>query len=174
MGVSLKIWASIDGQRVLEGLAKRSLPVRILIMNPKNPGLGPMINTKLPTENLDTTKLNTQSMDEYFRNIMKLNTAGSFQVRTIVRGLPHFQLILTDKTALVLQYMFCRGTQDSPLQQFPALSELYKAFFQEFDTLWTMNEIDQVSETKSFSKPSPRETAADEHQGTEFELRKPY
>jgi hypothetical protein len=157
MGVSLKIWGSHDGKRVLASLAERGLPVRVLIMDPTNPGLDAMINAKLPTERLDTAKTDIQGMEEYFRNIMKLNTTGAFQVRTIEKGMPHFQLILTDKNALVLQYMFCRGPQDSPLQLFPRQSELYGAFYQEFDDLWNVNEVNQTSERKPNSESLVRE-----------------
>jgi hypothetical protein len=113
-------------------------------MNPTNPGLDAMINTQLPAERLDAIKMDIQGMEEYFRNITKSN--ATFQVRAIEKGMPYFQLILTDKTALVLQYMFCRGTQDSPLQRIPRQSELYSAFFQEFEGLWNMNEVNQSSE----------------------------
>jgi hypothetical protein len=157
MGVSLKVWGSQDGKHVLEGLAERGLPVRVLIMDPTNPGLDAMINANLPTERLDTAKMNIQGMENYFRSIMKLNATGAFQVRTIKKGMPYFQLILTERTALVLQYMFCRGPQDSPLQQFPSQSELYGVFHREFEGLWNMNEVDQTSEIKSNSELSLRE-----------------
>jgi hypothetical protein len=144
MGVSLKIWGSYDGKRVLASLAER-VPVRVLLMNPANRGLDAMINVQLPAERLDAIKMDIQGMEDHFRNITKLN--ATFQVRTLEKGIPYFQLILTDKTALVLQYMFCRGTQDSPLQQILRQSELYGAFFQEFEDLWAMNEVNQMSET---------------------------
>lgn len=60
--------------------------------------------------------------------------------------MPHFQLILTEETSLVLQYMFSRGTAaDSPLQQFPAGSELHKAFRGEFETLWNTNGTEEAA-----------------------------
>jgi hypothetical protein len=114
-----------------------------------------MINTQLPAERLDAIKMDIEGMEERFRNITKLN--ATFQVRTIEKGMPYFQLILTDKTALVLQYMFSRGTQDSPLQQFPRQSELYGAFFQEFEDLWALNEVERMSEINSSSEASLRE-----------------
>ncbi len=106
MGLSLKVWTSPDGQRVLKESAERGLPVSILIMNANNPGLGPMINTRLPAEDLDAVVRQSLKMEEFFRSIMKFNSYGTFQVRTISEGIPYFQLIITDKTALVLQYMF--------------------------------------------------------------------
>jgi hypothetical protein len=174
MGLSLKIWTSPDGERVLKESAQRGLPTSILIMNANNPGLGPMINTRLPAEELDAVVRQSVKMEEFFRDIIKLNSRyGSFQIRTISEGIPYFQLIITDKTALVLQYMFCPGTGDSPLQQFPAGTELYAAFCKEFHYLWDINKID-VSETKSISTLSLRETETAEPPGAEFEPRKPY
>ena len=173
MGVSLKVWTSPDGQRVLKESAQRALPISILIMNANNPGLGPMINTRLPAEDLDVVVRQSIKMEEFFRSIMKFSSYGTFQVRTIAEGIPYFQLLVTDKTALVLQYMFCRGTGDSPLQQFPAGTELYSAFRKEFEDLWAMNEID-VGEAKLISTSSPREVELAEHPGAELEPRKPY
>jgi hypothetical protein len=49
--------------------------------------------------------------------------------------------MLTEETALVLQDMLSRGTADSPLQQFPAGSELHKAFRGKFEALWNANGI---------------------------------
>ena len=102
MGVSLKVWGSDDGRRVLDDLAKRRLPVKVLIMDAQNPGLAAMINTNLPSEDLQAVKLQTARMAEHFRGIAAAN-AESFEVRQLRQGLPHFQLIVTEKTALVLQ-----------------------------------------------------------------------
>jgi putative hemolysin len=127
MGVSLKVWRLSDGKRVLASLAER-VPVRVLIMHPNNPGLQSMINPQLSGQRLDALKMDIQEMEESFRSIAKLNP--SFQFRVLEKGMPYFQLILTDKTALVLQYMFCRETQDSHLQYVPRQSELYALFLQ--------------------------------------------
>jgi hypothetical protein len=169
MGVSLKVWASTDGQRVLQGLARRGLKVRILIMSPSNPGLGAMINAQLPTESLQAVKEQTRRMEMYFRNFIKDNSYGTFQVRTINEGIPHFQLMITDQTALVVQYMFCRGTEDSPLQQFPVGTDLYGAFRQEFEDLWTMNDLTQVSYTNANLADSSAEQVKPDNPAAAFE-----
>ena len=139
MGVSLKVWATADGQRVLQDLASRRVPVKVLIMDAKNPGLASMINSDLAAEDLEAVKKQTQRMAEYFQGVAVANPA-TFEIRRINKGLPHFQLIATEKTVLVLQYMFSRGTADSPLQQFPSGSQLHGAFLDEFDKLWKLNE----------------------------------
>jgi len=140
MGVSLKVWASHDGQRVLNNLAARKISVRILIMDAENAGLTAMINTELPAEDLESVKRGTEKMVNFFGDIAAKNNAPTFEVRRLVKGLPHFQLTVTERTALVLQYMFSRGTADSPLQQFPSGSQLHRAFLEEFEMLWKLNE----------------------------------
>jgi hypothetical protein len=108
-------------------------------MEAEHPGLATMINHRLPSEDYEAVKRSTARMADHFANIAK--TAPTLQLRRIREGMPHFQLILTEETALVLQYMFSRGTADSPLQQFPAGSELHNAFREEFETLWNANDI---------------------------------
>lgn len=138
MGVSLKVWGSRDAKRGLEMLAERGTPLKVLIMHPEHPGLRAMINGHLAAENLEAVKLQTASMANYFEGLAQ--RFPKFEVRTLRDGLPHFQLIVTERTALVLQYMFSRGTADSPLQQFPGGSELYDVFKGEFETLWELND----------------------------------
>jgi len=72
-----------------------------------------MINADLPAEDLESTKLQTDKMAQYFQKIATENVDSSFELRRLRKGLPHFQLIVTEQTALVLQFMFSRGTADS-------------------------------------------------------------
>jgi hypothetical protein len=137
MGVSLKSWGSDDGRRVLQDLNRRRVPVRVLLMDAENPGLAAMINEHLPSEDLGAVKRQTSKMAEYFNGIAR--ESATFKVTRLREGLPHFQLVLTEDTALVLQYMFFRGTGDSPLQQFPGGSQLYQVFLDEFEKLWELN-----------------------------------
>src|SRR5258708_5265227 len=78
MGVSLKVWASPDGQRVLNDLAARGISVRILIMDAENAGLAAMINTELPAEDLEAVKRGTEKMVNFFRDIAVKNNAPTF------------------------------------------------------------------------------------------------
>jgi len=139
MGVSLKVWGSEDGRRVLNDLAARQVPVKVMIMDAGNPGLTAMINNDLPSEDLEAVKRQTERMAKYFQ-LIAADSAPTFEFRRIAKGLPHFQLIATEQTVLVLQYMFSRGTADSPLLQFPSGSQLYQAFLGEFEKLWNLNE----------------------------------
>jgi hypothetical protein len=140
MGASLEFWAEEDGQRVLNDLVARRISVKVLIMDPeKNPGLRQMINTDLPTEDPEDVKQKTERMRNYFHRI-EVEAGSTLQMRTLVAGLPHFQLMITERTALVLQYMFSRTIPGSPVQQYPSGSQLHRAFLDEFDKLWKLNE----------------------------------
>jgi len=139
MGTSLEFWAEEDGRRVLNDLVTRRILVRVLIMDPENPGLPLMINTDLPTEDLEDVKQKTERMHNYFHRI-EVKAGSTLQMRRLVAGLPHFQLMITERTALVLQYMFSRTIPGSPVQQYPSGSQLHRAFLDEFDKLWKLSE----------------------------------
>src|SRR5215813_1735396 len=139
MGASLELWAEEDGRRVLNDLVTRRISVKVLIMDPGNPALPQMINTALDTENLEDVKQKTERMRNYFHRI-EVEAGSTLQMRRLVAGLPHFQLMITERTALVLQYMFSRTIRGSPVQQYPSGSQLHRAFLDEFDDLWKLNE----------------------------------
>jgi len=139
MGASLEFWAEEDGRRVLNDLVTRRISVKVLIMDPENPALPLMINTDLPTEDLEDVKQKTERMRNYFHRI-EVEAGSTLQMRRLVAGLPHFQLIITERTALVLQYMFSRTVPGSPVQQYPSGSQLHRVFLDEFDELWKLNE----------------------------------
>ena len=125
MGISLKVWGGDDGHRVLQELVRRPEPIhiKVLIMDAEHPGLPTMINSRLPAQDIDAIRLQTARMARYFAGYAE--ESKRFEFRTLREGLPHFQLIVTDRTALVLQYMLSRGTHESPLQQLPAGSPLH-------------------------------------------------
>lgn len=139
MGISLKVWGGDDGRRVLDELVRRPEPinVKVLIMDAEHPALPAVINNRLPAEDVETVRRQTARMARYFAAYAE--ASNRFEFRTLREGLAHFQLIVTDKTALVLQYMLSRGTTESPLQQLPAGSKLHRAFKEEFEALWALN-----------------------------------
>lgn len=147
MGVSLQSWSTAEARDVLRALAARKVPVRAMIMDADHPGLSAMVNEHLPSEDLPSVQRQTERMAEYFLGLDR--SAHSFQFRRLRQGMPHFQLIVTEETALVLQYMFSRGAEESPLQQFPGGSTLHRAFREEFEALWELNEPARATSEKS-------------------------
>ena len=137
MGISLRSWGNADAKNVLKSLHARRIPTRILVMDDQHPGLATMINENLPSEDYAGVQRTAKKMAEYFDEMARV--MSSISVRRLRRGMPHFQLIVTESMALVLQYMFSRATGDSPLQQFPAGTQLHDAFRGEFNALWEAN-----------------------------------
>lgn len=137
MGISLSSWASKASINVLNDLGNRRVETRILTMNPENPALEYIINEQLVLENIEECRKRAESMAKFFAETA--SKYPSFEARVMKKGLPHHQIIITDQTALVLQYMFSRGTDESPLLQFPKDTELHNVFAEEFDELWKLN-----------------------------------
>ena len=76
-------------------------------------------------------------MFEHFNKLSGENP--NIEVRQLKNGAIHFQLILTDREALCLQYLYSRTGSDSPLLRYPAGSPLYDAVIDEFNTLWELS-----------------------------------
>ena len=150
MGVCLSSWASTSSQEVLHELGRRKVPVRILIMDSDNPALSNMINEGLANESLKGVQFSARKKYQFFEGMSK--KYSSFETRRITKGLPHAQIILTDSTALVLQYMYSRGTAESPLLQLPKGTELYDAFSGEFEVLWQLNRANRRPNGQKASK----------------------
>ncbi len=137
LGISLSSWASRASIDVLNDLGNRRVETRILTMDPDNPALEYIINEELILENLAECRNKVASMAEFFTDMTE--KFPTFETRVMKRGLPHNQIIITDHTNLVLQYMFSRGTDESPLLQFPHDTELYNVYLEEFEDLWKLN-----------------------------------
>ena len=138
MGISLTSWRLQNSKKVLADLGARGVHTRILIMNPENPALPHLINEDETSTSLRNVKDSTHRMTKYFSDISQ--NYKSFELRLISKGLPHAQLTITDTTALLIQYMYSRGTPESPLLQIPKGTELYDAVVQEFEVLWQLNQ----------------------------------
>jgi hypothetical protein len=138
MGISLaSSWGGMEARKILLEKAEQNCRIRFLILHPENPGLGSLVNTQLPAVRLNDVQHQIEDMSKYFWDLTA--DKSNIEIRQIKNGIPHFQLIATDKTVLCLQYMFSRGSGESPLLQFPAGTQLYKVFREEFDELWQYN-----------------------------------
>ncbi|GAG92940.1 unnamed protein product [marine sediment metagenome] len=96
-----------------------------------------MINERLNSESLSAVREHAKKMASFFNELS--GKYKTFESRLMKRGSPHAQLIITDHTALVLQYMYSRGTAESPLLQLPKGTDLYNAYTGEFEDLWQLN-----------------------------------
>ena len=138
MGICLLSWKRQASIEVLDELGKRKVATRILTMHPDNSALEHMINDNLTESSLETTRQIAGEMEIFFKDLAQ--KYPSFEARTIKKGLSYNQLIITDTTALILQYMFSRNTGESPLLKIPRETELCKVFSGEFENLWELNE----------------------------------
>lgn len=138
MGISLTSWKLKASRDVLENLGIRKVRTRILTMDPGNPALPHMINEGRTSATLTSVKESATRMNKFFQSLVE--TYDCFETRIISSGLPHVQLIITDETALVVQYMYARGTPESPMLQLPKDTELYGVFADEFEELWQLNQ----------------------------------
>lgn len=138
MGIALTSWGLRESTSVLKDLGNRRVETRILTVDPNNPSVEYLINDRLPLETVNSVKASSEKMAIHFSNLAK--EYPTITTRTIQKGLPHHQIIITDQTALILQYMFSRGTGESPLLQIPKDTELYNVFAEEFEELWKLNE----------------------------------
>ena len=137
LGISLRAWAYKDSIKVLEELGERGIRTRIMIMHSENPALGAMINEDLARESTQSIKDHVNRMAAFFSKMA--DKYPSFEFRVIQKGTPHAQLIITDYTALILHYMYSRGTEESPILQFPGGTTLHEVFLDEFEELWRIN-----------------------------------
>lgn len=137
-GISLKSWAKKDAKKLLLKKAEQNCRIRILIMHEENPTLPGIINEDLPGQSLTTIKEQLRDMVDYFNELA--GQSDCIQVKQIKKGVPNFQLILTDQNALCLQYLYSRQGNESPLLQYPAGSPLYGVLADEFETIWDLND----------------------------------
>jgi hypothetical protein len=137
MGVALPGWNTEDARKALRSLDLRRVPTRLLVMDGDHPALPAMTEVGLPSHTAESVKRTTAAVLASFDDIAR--TAPSLEVRRLRRGMPHFQLIVTDKTALVLQYVCSRLSDSSPFQAYSFKTELHAAFRDEFELLWNAN-----------------------------------
>lgn len=141
MGIALTSWGLKASTTVLKDLGNRRVKIRILTLDPSNPSVEYLINDRLPLETVNSIKISSEKMARHFSILAK--EYPTITARTMSKGLPHQQIIITNQTALVLQYMFSRGTGESPLLQIPKDTELYNVFADEFEELWELNKPEE-------------------------------
>lgn len=138
MGISLRSWGKAESGNALLTLAERGCQVRILILHPSHKAAPEFVNDRLPSQDGTSVSKSMIKMYEYFTDLSKRQ--NKISVRRILRGIPHFQLILTDKLALCLQYLYSRASDESPLLRYAGGTPIYKVCSDEFEEMWFLNE----------------------------------
>ena len=103
MGIALRYMNEQANQEALLDRVRNGCKVRMLLMDAENPALISMINADLASEDLEAVKTFTAKMASYLEKLAQ--SEQLLDVRRIMRGMPHFQLVSTDQTTLCLQYI---------------------------------------------------------------------
>jgi hypothetical protein len=108
--------------------------VRILVMDADNRALPGMINDLAPTSSLNEVRVGLAESIAFYGRIA--SEEANVELRAIRDGCPHFNLTVTDQTAVAIPYLYSRRTALSPLVQCTVGTPLYSTFEQEFESLW--------------------------------------
>jgi hypothetical protein len=136
-GISLNSWGRKTSYEVLRKLAVNGVRIRILTMDSEHTALPYLINENLGGQDVKAARLHATKLRDTYASFAA--EFDSVEARTISKGLPLCQLLITSKLALVLQYLWSREGGESPQMQYPSGSDLYKVWLDEFDSLWQAN-----------------------------------
>ena len=135
LGISINRWIKPSGiKELFIEKSKAGCQVRILIMSPENPSLGSMLNEADHQGNLAITQKDILATTNFFQSIIQDQVP--LQIRLIQNACPHQNILVNDRHAVVVPYLYSSATFLSPLFDFPADSDLYAVFASEFESLW--------------------------------------
>jgi hypothetical protein len=138
MSVAFKLWRDCRNfPDVLRAKIDAGCQVRILLMDPQNPQLEHLVNSGISGQSIERVRRNIDDMSRFFEDAIR--GLPSAQLRYMKKGGQHFQLVLTDRVALLNQYLFSETSRHSPLWTIPSALPLYKTLQQEFHALWELN-----------------------------------
>jgi hypothetical protein len=105
-------------------------------MHEDNPALGELINENRE-EDPTFVPRELGPVFEWFCRVAPENK--NFEVRRMLRGTPHWQLVKSDQRAVCIPYLYSEPTSQSPLWECGPGHALYGILQEEFDTLWDVN-----------------------------------
>lgn len=150
MGITLRSYKGKAFRDALNEKAKNGCKTRVLVMHPENPALPQLINTSLDDESLDDITQAAKTMYIYFADLAE--EYRHFEVRQILRGSPHFQLVRSDQYAMTTLYLYRGSPNDGPLLRCPHGSKLYRSFADEFEAVWKANAPTSVGRRRRQAK----------------------
>ncbi len=149
MGYTLYVWTK--GEKFEEeffNLVQRGVKFRILIMDEKNPFFESFINVyQILGISTPYVRAELQQVQKVFADIGKTiqnmkdpNSSGSFEVRTVQKGLIVCQITRTDAEMVVVNYLYSEVGSRSPLMLIQGEeSKMFQAYQKEFNRLWELN-----------------------------------
>jgi hypothetical protein len=134
-GIAFGGWRGIQGMK--EGLGECAVSgceVRIMTMDPQNPGFAIMMNPDISTVGQSTQAEHARA---WFREA--LGSGPNAEVRSIRKGMLFQQIIICDDQMLVSPYLYSANTGFSPRLDIKASWPAAGAFLREFEYLWKLN-----------------------------------
>jgi hypothetical protein len=150
MGYTLLMWGKTPrfSEEVLK-LVQRDVKIRILIMDETNRHFDCFINEDIAGTTIDQTRKQLEVARKVFEGLQQkvqatnnTNSLGSFELRTVKKGLITCNICRTDTQIAVVNYLYWQQTTNSPLlllQQTNDQMSLFQAYQDEFDQLWDLN-----------------------------------
>lgn len=137
-GLSLRWWSKIGAfGSNLRGRAEAGCKVRILLMHPDNPALPQYINKAIKIGGHAALRDEIKATHAFFAELSR--GQPNLEVRWLLEGCLHQQIVRQDDVMLILLVLFGEGTARSPLLECTSKTPLYQAALSEFDVLWNLN-----------------------------------
>ena len=145
LGYTLHVWNKGENfENEMISLVKSGAKVRVLIMDETNPNLGSLVNEEqINSISLTSVQEEIKVAKRVFLSISaehnKSQYSGSYEFRTLRRGLVVSQICRTDADLTAVQYLYSVGAARSPLVFVNGLdTELFKVYMNEFEHLWEL------------------------------------
>ncbi len=150
MGYTLLRWGKTPrfSEEVLK-LVQRDVKIRVLIMDETNSHFDCFINEDIAGSTIDQTRQQLVVAQKVFESLQHkiqaanyANSLGSFELRTVKKGLITCNVCRTDTQMTVVNYLYWQQTTNSPLmllQQNSDQVNLFQVYQDEFDQLWDLN-----------------------------------
>ncbi len=136
-GLSLGSWANSESFGSLERALERGVKVRMLLVDSEHPMLDNLINPRLALQSAAKIREQIEGTCPRFRDLS--DRFRNAEIRVLKQGMLTSALLVTDKVALVVQYLYSLESGNSPLFRYPRATTLHGVALGEFNSLWEAN-----------------------------------
>jgi hypothetical protein len=151
-GINVARWTKPKGiGDLFSDRARSGCKVRILISSPDNPSLPCLLNEASHQGSIAKTIQGIHETEAFF--ISLLDAGVALEIRMMERCTAHQLLVINEKRALVVPYLYSNATFRSPLFEISAEADLHRVFRAEFESLWASSEV------RDGGKPKPQKAA---------------
>lgn len=150
MGYTLYEWVNMP--KFLEEIPKlvqRNVKIQVLVMDQTNSHFESFINADIGGYSIDHSREELKIVQQRFDAVKNeiqssnhANTSGSFELRTVKKGLITCSICRTDSQMAVGTYLYWQHVTNSPLMLLEQNSDeanLFQVYQDEFDKLWNLN-----------------------------------